>query len=264
MKIKNFISALLAIILLLISAPLPVSAETRNIYVGDIIALQIETRDFSAEELTEKFNDFEIIEIKDYPGGYSVSMRTFITGEHKIILGGREIIINVSSTLDDIQREGLFEGDSRVAEPGFIFHWRIIFYISAGIFILSGGFILLKIFMKRKIIPETPIKIFLRRSDSLSPDDDNYFVDLTFYFKEYIGSIYKCKIIGKTSVEIIKELKKIKALNNDMLREIYIWLIACDKLKFSGVKVSDDEKQEQCDKLIELAEKIDMQKEETT
>jgi len=257
MNIKKII-CLLLVLLLFIIAPLSVSAETRNIYVGDIISLQIESREFSPEELTEKFRDFEIVEIKDEPGGYKISMRTFETGEYKIILGDKEIIINVKSTLDDIEREDLFEGRKRVAKPGFSFYWRVLFYISSSVFILSGGFILTKILIKRKIKAQPPLRLFLQRSGLLSPEDDNYFVDLTFYFKEYIGSLYNCKIIGKTSVEIIKELKKIKALENDMLREIYIWLIKCDKLKFSGVDVSAEEKREHYNSLIDLAEKIDI------
>ena len=242
MRVKKIIYALFALMLLLKVAPIRVFAETRNIYVVDIITLKIESREFSAEELTEKFKGFEVVELKDDSGGYAISLRTFESGEYKISLGSQEIIITVQSTLDDIQREELFEGDSRVTEPGFLFHWRILFCIFTSISVLSGGFILVKIFMNRKIKMQTPIQLFLSCSGSLSVENDNYFVYLTYYFKEYIGSLYQCRIIGKTSAEIISELKEIQVLKN-MLAEIQEWLTVCDRFKFTGVKVSSEEKQ---------------------
>jgi len=264
MNTKKIICSLLILILfliLLIVAPIRVFAETRNIYVGDIIALQIENSEFSSEELTEKFKDFEIVEIKEKSGGYSVSVRTFDVGERKIFLGNKEVIINVQSTLDDIDREDIFEGGERITEPGFSFHWRILFYISAGIFVLSGGFVLLKILIniiKRKIKIQTPRQLFLSRSGSLSSENDNYLVDLTYYFKEYLESLYQCRIIGKTSAEIINELKDMQNLET-MLAEIQEWLTECDRLKFTGVHISSEEKQGHYKNLIDLVEKIDTQ-----
>ena len=256
--IKKFICSL-AIFLLL---PLSVSAEARNIYIGDIISLEIESKSFSADELRSKFQDFEIVEIKEQSGGYSLSLRAFIPGEYKITLGNKEIIINVQSTLEDINREDIFEGDNRVIEPGFSFRWNIAFYIFAGIFALSGGYILIKLFIAKKPKQKDLLGLFLQRAALLSAEDKNYLVDLTYYFKNYLEAVYKFKIIGKTTSEITKELKNIQGLEN-MLFDIHKWLTECDRLKFTGVKAQTEEKQEHCQKLIELVEKIDAQKEGT-
>ena len=262
MNTKKYICSLLVLILVCMIMPIQVFAETRNIYIGDIITLEIMSRDFSAAEIMAEFQDFEIIEIKEENGGYLVSLRTFEIGEHKILLGGNEIIINVQSTFEDITGVGIFDGDTRVEKPGFPFHWRILFYISTGIFILSGGFILFKTINKKKIIARTPHQLFLHRSALLSAEDENYFVDLTYYFKEYLQTVYRFRIIGKTSGEIITELKETHGLET-MIPDIQEWLTECDRLKFTGVHVQNEEKQELYIKLLRLVEKIDTQKEET-
>lgn len=261
MSIKRILCLLLA--LLWVGMPLRVYAEAvgdvRNIYVGDIITLDIATKNYSAEQLSEKFHDFEIVEIKEKTDGYLLSLRTFKTGEQSVLIGDKEIVINVESTLNDIQREGIFEGDVSVIEPGFPFHWRILFYIAAGIFALSGGFVLLKTILKRKTKTLSPHQIFLSRSGALSDADDNYLVDLTLCFKEYLESLYQCRIIGKTSAEIIFELKRLQILDT-MLPEVQEWLTECDRLKFTGIRVSRDEKQDHYGKLLNLVTKIDIQK----
>jgi len=55
MNAKKIICLLLALILPA-AAPVRVFAETRNIYVGDIISLEISSRDYSTDFLREKFH----------------------------------------------------------------------------------------------------------------------------------------------------------------------------------------------------------------
>jgi len=239
--------------------------ETRNIYIGDIITLKVSfsgNKALSAEELKEKFKAFEIVETKDTNGEHIISLRTFEVGEHKILLGDKEIVINIQSTLNDIEREGIFEGDLGAMEQGFLFHWRIIFYIAAGLFLMSGGYVLINTLLIEKIKAQTPLQIFLRRSGALSAVNDGYFVDLTFYFKEYLECLHKFRIIGKTTVEIVNELKEIDLLST-ILPEIKEWLTECDRLKFTGVKASAETKQEHYRALLKIVEKIDAQNEVT-
>jgi hypothetical protein len=262
MKIKIFLFVPAVLLLLLTCSALAFDG-TRSIYIGDIIKLQVSNVKLSAEELREQFQAFDIVELKDENGEYLISLRTFEVGEHKILLGDKEILINVQSTLDDIQREGIFEGDAGVAEPGILFHVRVLFYIAAGLFILSGGFVLVNTLLKGTIITPSPLQVFLRRSGSLSAENDDYFVDLTFYFKEYLESLYKFRIIGKTSAEIMNELKGINLLDT-MIPEIQEWLTECDRLKFTGVKAGTELKQGHYVELLKLVKKIDtLQNEET-
>ena len=250
------IKRLLCFILILIGTPLYANAESRDIYVGDIIALEVSADNVYEEELREAFKNFEIIDIKDTSDGYLLSIRTFETGEQRVVIGNKEIVINVRSALTDIERDELYEGDARVQQPGFSFLWRIVFSVAAGVFVLSCGYILVKVIKKRKIKAMSPHQLFLWRSANLLVDSDNYFVELTFYFKELIGSLHNCRIIGKTSAEIIAELKPIETLT-PMLPEISSWLIECDRFKFTGVQVSKAEKQEHYTLLLDLVDRIE-------
>lgn len=236
----------------------------RNVYVGDVISLRIASREFSAEELSATFQGFEIVGIEEDPDGLLLSMRTFAVGERKFLLGNKEIVINVSSTLDDIERDGVFQGDAWVIKPGFLFYWRVLFYVAAGCFALAGGLVLAKAAIKRRAKQLSPLQMFMKRCAALCPDDDwgdEYFVDLTFYFKEYLEARLLCRIVGKTSIEIIAELKGIRALVA-FLPEIQQWLGECDRLKFSGVEVTAGEKKGHRAKLLNLVGKIDRIKEE--
>ena len=271
MKIKPFILIMIILLLLPNTQPILAIAETdnkpeeqepfdneRNIYVGDIITLEIEAADLylSAEELTAKFSEFEVLDITEKGGIYTLSLRTFEPGKHTVLIGNKEIVINVASTLTDISRDDIFEGSTQIIKPGFSIYWRILFYITLGIFILSGSFVLLRFVMKKKIKAMSPYELFLKSSGALSVERDDYFVDLTRYFKEYIGSLYHCRIIGKTSTEIIAELKEIPPLES-ILADIGEWLVKCDKLKFSGIEVTNAIKQEHYGKLLDLAAKVD-------
>jgi len=254
--IKKITAAVFAVLLL----PVFVSAETRDIYIGDIIALEITSESVSADELKKKFQDFELIELKEQNGVYSVSLRTFITGEHIINLGNKEIIINVKSTLEDISRDDIFEGGARVAKPGAPFYRRVIFYVPAAVFIFSCGFVSVKKIIKKTKKTQTPLQLFLNNSSRLSPENKNYLADLTYNFKNYLEALYKFKIIGKTTGEIVNELKKIQELNG-ALPDIFEWLTECDRMKFTGVYAQNEEKEDHCKKLIGLVEKIDKEKE---
>ena len=266
----NLKSALyLLAVLLFIVAPKAVCAEesaggdsfweessgSRAIYIGDIITLNI-MAGISEEQLAEKFSGFEITEIKNIPGGYALSMRTFMTGEHRIVIGNKEIVINIRSAAEDIERNGLFDGDARVIGPGFPFYWRAVFYAAACGFALTGAFLLFAALQKERAKNISPRKLFMMRSGALSVYDRNFFVDLTYCFKEYIGSVHKRKIIGKTSAEIIEELSDIGQLES-FIPEIKKWLADCDRMKFTGIEPSAEEKRGHCSALIGLVREID-------
>ena len=257
MIIKKLLCAITALILLWAGMPVSASAESRNIYVGDIITLEISSMEMTGDELRQKFQDFEIVEMKEEPEGYTLSIRTFETGEYTILLGDKEIVINVASTLKDIDRDDVFDGEKEILAGGIPIYWRIILYITLSIFILSGGVVLVKLLKKRREKPESAYQLFLRRCAGLSESDDNYFVHLTFYFKEYLESIHNIRIIGKTSAEIVSELKVLPSLES-RLSDIKTWLEECDLLKFSGATVSSDDKHRHFQGLLSIVENIEM------
>ena len=238
-----------------------ITAGERNIYIGDIIPLKITTDAYSADELERAFHDFEIVDMESAPGGYLLSLRSFAPGEHRVYLGDKEIVINVSSTLDDIKTEELFEGGEWVIKPGFSLNMRIPFVAAAAVFFLSGAFTLIKLLFSRKAKQLTPLQLFMKRCEQFFAKgldhNNNYLVDLTFYFKEYLEAVYEIRIIGKTSGEIISELEGIQALGA-MLPEIAAWLNECDRIKFSGGAAHNGDNMGLVSQLRDVVEKIDM------
>ena len=146
----NAKKSLYAALLLWLLLPLQLVAESRNIYVGDIVTLQLTGGEYTAAELESRFRDFEIVGVENTGGGTLLSLRTFVTGEHRVTLGNTEIVIHVHSTLDEIHRDAPFEGSAGVMEPGPLVRWRYVFSAALGVFIVSGGVTLLKKITKKK------------------------------------------------------------------------------------------------------------------
>ena len=239
-------------------------AEPRNIYIGDIFTLLIAPTEMTSDELRDRFNEFEIVEIKrdgggsGSGGGWLVSLRAFEAGEKVVVVGNNKIVITVASTLDDIQRDGIFEGGGEIVEPGFPFHWHILFYVALGVFAASGGVVLFRFIQKKRGKVESAYEVFVRRSASLSPGNDNYLVAMTFYFKDYLGDVYNHIIIGKTTAEIMNELRSVSA-SREFLADIHAWLVECDRMKFTGALCNDEDKGALYNALLQIVERIEKQ-----
>ena len=234
--------------------------SSRSIYAGDIITLEIasDNINISADELRQKFGDFEVVELTETRNGFRISLRTFETGEYSIIIGNKEIVISVASALDEIERDDIFEGGLQVSEPGLIIPWKIILYAIAAIFVLSCGcYIWIKVFGKNAK-KSNPYQVFLRRAEALEPADEGFLAYLTIAFKKYLESRRQCRIAGKTSGEIINELETFP-LPEITSSRIGHWLTECDRLKYSGIYASTDIKLEHYKKLLDLAEDIELQ-----
>lgn len=237
--------------------------EERSIYVGDLIEIRITSQQFSEEELREKFNDFEIVTLEKILDGYLLTLRTFETGEKTILLGDKEIIIAVKSTLDEIEQTGVFEGDLTPEDPGFSPDWRVVAGITALLLLSSGGILLTKYLQKRKAASLTPWQRFLKGLDAISLEDKDAFVHMTFCLKEYLESTFLFRIRGKTTSEIMKELYCIPELQVK-LPGIQTWLEESDYLKFSGAIVPGTKRQELLTTLKNLVEKMEASKEGKT
>ena len=108
----------------------------------------------------------------------------------------------------------------------------------------------------------TPYQLFLRQTAALSVDDESYLVDLTRALKEYIENMYHIRIKGKTSSEIIDELRD-TPFSDNMLHDIESWLRSCDRMKFSGLDVNTAEKQSHYENLLSLTDRVDSMEETT-
>lgn len=237
-------------------------AEERSIFVGDLINIKISAQSFSENELREKFKDFEIVNIKQDSEDYFVSLRSFDPLEKTIILGSKELKITIKSTLNEIKRDAIFDGNLNPQEPSFTMNWQVVFFILLFLFVVTGGIFLWNLKNKRKNLQLSPFKCFNKQIGKIAFDDELYFVKLTLALKEYLESRYSCCIKEKTSNETIEELKYIPELKESIFT-IKCWLEENDYYKFTGVTTGMDKKKELLERLIDIVTKIDMVKEET-
>jgi len=239
-------------------------AKERPIYVGDIITLKIETTDsgkqYTPDELKTLFQDFEIIDIAIESDGYLITMRTFETGTKTITIGNQDIVITVASTLEDIDREDIYEADMTPLNASWQPNWMWIFYGMVVVFIISGSFWLISSLKKRGIKPQTAYELFKHDIASIEICSESFFVVLTVYMKAYIEAIYGCQIIGKTSKEILRELQTIGKKEPEFMTKlegIEVWLNKNDYYKFSGVACDISEKEVLIGELIEIVDQIE-------
>lgn len=237
-----------------------VLAEGRNIYVGDLIQIRVTSQKITTDELKEKFKDFEIVDIKNEADSYLVTLRSFEPGEKTVRLGDKEIKIDVKSTLKEIKRDNIFEGDLKPEAPGFSMGWQYVFYALLLIFLSTGGITLWRYLKKRKLAQLSPYQQFMNRIKNISLNDRELFVKATLSFKEYLESKFSCRIRGKTSSEILGAISSLPDLQA-ILPEVRSWLEESDRFKFAGVAASMEEKQESGRKLAGLVEKIEGVKE---
>ncbi|NLL04820.1 MAG: hypothetical protein GX270_03330 [Clostridiaceae bacterium] len=260
MKKSRNLLLLLIICLVLVVSSAHVLAEERSIYVGDLIELKIQSRDLTLDELQDKFKDFEIVKISNISEGYILTLRSFETGEKTIHLGDKEVNIIVKSTLDEIERTDVYDGDPNPLGTGFYLKWKYVFFPLVAIFLLTLILNIRSLLRKKKASSLTPYERFIKAIGNLSVNEEDYLVKLTLCFKDYIGSTYSFPIKGKTSTEIVYEIRRLPGLN-EYLSKIKSWLNENDYFKFSGTTAPIAKKLELMERLTELVKSIEASKE---
>lgn len=254
-KVKK--AAFITLIMMLILAFSGLSsAVERNIYVGDLIELKITAQGLTGDEVREKFKDFEIVDLKTVSDGFLITIRTFETGEKVVNLGNSEIIITVKSTLGEIDRNDLFEGDTSPENPGFPMDYGILFYVLLLASVVTGGILLANYIKRRRDSLKNPYRRFLDRIKKIPVDDSRYLVMITKCLKKYLEQKFKLNIKGKTSAEILREISAVQCLQ-PMYEKIRGWLEEMDHYKFSGVFSTDEKKQELLSNLKEFVSEIE-------
>lgn len=256
MKKGNGIFFFVILVLYLIISSGPVFAETRSIYVGDLIELKITSRDIDMEDLRDKFKEFDVVDIKEAGDSFLITVRSFEPGEKTVLIGDKEIKIEVKSTLDEIKRDGVFEGDSDPMAAGIYVEWKYIFFILSGVFLITGIICLWRFIKEKRKAKITPYERFINKTKNLPMEEEAYLVKLTGSFKEYIEEIFSCRIRGKTSSEIMNEISGMPVLE-PVLKDLERWFSECDVYKFSGIAATIVDKQELTGRLIQIAEKIE-------
>jgi len=233
-----------------------VFAKERSIYIGDLINIKITTQEITEKDIRDKFKDFEIVNLKEATDGYQLTIRSFDPGETTIQLGNKELKITVKSTLDEINRKDVFEGDLNPQKPGFYMEWQYLLYVAILVFLVTGGITLFRLIRKKKMIVLTPYQQFLKQTNCVILTEDSCLVQMNVYLKEYIETSYSCSIKGKTSDEIIKELSVIPKLQAS-LQSLYTWFEKCDYFKFTKAVAAVEFNQAILEDLKELVSKME-------
>lgn len=260
-KVKR-VHFLIVITLLLLLSSKRAFAEERSIYVGDLINLQVSTQSFTEDELRDKFKDFEIVELKNDAKSYFITLRSFETGEKTIQLGDKEIKITIKSTLEEIDRKDVFEGNLKPKKAGISVGWKYLLYTLLLVFIVSFAINLVRLITKRKLLSFTPYQNFINQTNQISLKDEECFVQLSLCLKNYLEASYSCHIKGKTSEEILEELNIIPELKSKTSL-FQPWFEESDYYKFTGTIASLENRQKLLEKLRVLVRTMEEEKEVT-
>ena len=214
-----------------------VYAKERNIYIGDLINIEITTQGITEKDIRDKFIDFEIVNLKEETDGYLLTIRSFEPGETTIQLGNEKLKITIKSTLDDLDQKDVFEGNLNPLKDGSYMEWQYLLYAVILVFLVTGGITLFQLNKRKKLIVLTPYQRFLKLTNSIILTEDNCLVQMNLCLKEYIETSYSCRIKGKTSDEIIKELSVIPKIQVS-LESLYNWFKKCDYFKFTKAVAS--------------------------
>ena len=206
-------------------------------------------------KIRDRFKDFEITELKKIPEAPDYN-EEFDVGEKTVNLGDSEIIITVKSTLEEIDRNELFDGSLSTESEGFMLNLNYLFYAAVIAFFTSGGLLVVHYIKKKRDLKLTPYERFNKRLCQISPEERDLLVKLTMYFKEYLEQKFSLCIRGKTSTEITGEISTVGELR-PLTGRIRNWLNESDYFKFSGYAAIKDKKQELLSVLREIVSEIE-------
>lgn len=231
MRIKSF--APVAILALMFIFNINSFAEGRSIYIGDQIVLEINDATISEEDIREAFEDFRLVEIEDRSDGYKITLSPESVGSHEINLNNQKIIIDVKSTLDEIQRDTIFEKE---LNTGRSFDRRIIYVllsVSSVVLLASHGIWFIKMFKKDAERQYTPYEIFIKMFDDKHKLDKHLLGELTKASKSYLSQKTGTLLIGLTTSQL-EQVEEMKEIDEIKIRPYFDWLKECDDMKYKG------------------------------
>lgn len=217
-------------------------------YIGDLIELEITKSSLSSKKLLGKFKDFEIANHKKDQNGIHIFLRRFKTGRLKLKFGkNKYLLFETPSALDlftskDILDINNQDRESALKRPDFLFPYIRFFIAFLILFLLLCLYIFYKIFKKLKNKKDKELPAFLWYQNFIrNLPDQHFFIALTHAFKGYLDRKFNLKIIGKTSSEILLEIKK-HPLLDERSKKLKEWLSFLDLCKYTGYTASEEEK----------------------
>lgn len=249
MKIKSFlVLAVVAIICVFNIGNTSTFAEARSIYIGDEIVLEINDSTITEEEIRDAFDGFRLIGMENTDEGYRVTISPKEVGQEEVLLKNQKIIIDVKSTLDEIQRDTIFEKD---LETGNSFDRRLLYIllsISGLVFIVSHGIWLIKIYKKDEQRQYTPYEVFIKMYEEDQIRDKNILGELTKASKLYLSKRLETSLIGLTTSQLSR-VHELNAIDERTIQKYFEWLRECDDMKYKGDFLAEEE-------ILEMRQKL--------
>ncbi|NLK62334.1 MAG: hypothetical protein GX287_02690 [Fusobacteria bacterium] len=239
-------------------------SQNKNIYVGDILSLEIISNgDYTIEEIKSKFKDFEIVKMDKGNGKINLDIRTFETGTKEIRIGNSIITIEVKSILEDEKynsRDDIYNISEQditvynITTPFPLSKFIYIFIIFIILILIYLIYFLYKKITRKTINKDNSLSIFIKDIDKIDINCLDFYVQLTFLFKNYIYNEFNVLIIGNTSKEIIYKLLTIELINKNkiILEELTKWFEYVDLCKYSNYSSKNIEKIEKKDELKKI------------
>jgi len=237
------------------------SATLRNIYVGDVLELRIETMDYTQDEIELAFQNFEILRYEEDEEVIFLDIRSLEAGSFAVDLGEQKFTIQIASTLDDMKRDSIFESDNELIANGSIINPYYIL-LGVGLICLLSSFTYYLTTKKKKLVTIlTPMEKFNEEMAISIPEHSDFLILIGQIFKQYLEDQFVLKvcsksIMGLTTDETIEILKSIPILN-DSLDSVREWLVRNDYSKFSGKDLTLDQKKEEREQVIILVQGLE-------
>jgi len=252
---KNKTVFIIAIISFMILTTGLMNGEERPIYVGDIIELNIDSSTYSLVDIEIAFEDFEIVDLIEVEEVYELKIRSFDVGEHIVTLGNTEVVISITTLLNDDKTE-LMPGELALKEPGFILPWTAIKFISLAISLIGIVTLIILIIKNRPLKPLSIYETLKVQLNDISLLSDDYAYHLITVFKTYISKQFSEPFIGLTTKELLFHIKGYPEVK-ESYELMSLWLNKCDTFNYSKDKANLESKTLLKEELITIVESIE-------
>lgn len=253
-KIKRmYFSFLLGILFLYYLSGTVIDAKEREIYVGDIVVLEISNMKLSEEEIREAFFAFEVLKIEIEEEKAKIEMRIFTPGKYEVWLGNQPITIVVSSTLDGSE-EDIRDEMLEIKIPK---NMDFLYQIAGIMGILLIVMLLIRFLPRRKKKEKkrTPREQFLYEIEQVNPHDEKALGSWSISLKRYMETVFQVEIMGKTTEEIQDIMVK-QSRESEVGREIIGWLMTSDIYKYRKEPIAYEVGEEMLQRLYDIDKKL--------
>lgn len=205
--------------------------SVRDLYIGDEISLEIQAKGISEVALREAFEGMEIISFEKDEEVYRLIVTGYEPGEQEIQLPGQKLLIHISSTLDAIKRESIFE-EELTYESGEAKQISLMAVLGLGILLIILYLpMAFKLFI-RKEKQMKPFELFIQSIEKIDASCSDALYEMTMILKRYLSNVLGVSLEGLTTEQIIEVLDNQEVIMKEDLTE---WMVKCDQLKYKPV-----------------------------